>query len=94
MAATVEQDCIARLSLCNCRTQRGHIGYAALGGMREGLQLHPQIGIDLRVVGPARHAHPDPLYPGLLGQSHCQPDCASSTGGLHPFDPALHSRIV
>ena len=72
---------------------RVEIRSAIMARMREGQQLHAEIGEDLRMVGPARHTHVNALHAGLLRQRQREPHRAGAARGLHPVDASAHARV-
>ena len=94
VAAAVQQDRVARFGLADGGAQRVHVHLSRLGSVDEALELEPEVGDDLRVIGPARRAHPDAGCARTLRQCQCQPHRAGAARGLHAVDPAALGRIV
>ena len=93
VAATVQQHRLVCGGIVDDVEHRVEIGSAVMAGVRESHQLQPEIGEDLCVVGPARHAHVDALHARLLCQRQREPHRAGAPRGLHPRNAPAHVGI-
>ena len=90
----MQQHGISRSRPVQRPAQSFEIGRAVRARMLEGSNLKADIGKDLRVVGPAGHAHQHALHTGLLYQRQGQANRARAPRRLHTLDPAMHGCIL